>query len=127
MSDNRKNMRLRLHFLAITVALTFCLAGVVAGDAEEKADVGKVLLCLGFSGQAGPSTPEGAAFEELAALVLSLPVKAKFEYLAPAFQNQSEEFWRGFMIAMFTDNAVRFSKEEAQRFFAERNCDELVE
>lgn len=108
---------------ALLVATPYCSA--VAAVETQNAD--QVLKCLGYAGQAGPATVEGATFGTFAALAVNLPIKANYAYLAPAFRTQSEDFWRGFMIAMSTDSAARLSKEEARRLFIESGCAALIE
>lgn len=109
--------------VVLLIANTYC--GAVGAAETPNSD--QVLKCLGYAGQAGPATVEGATFDVLAALAVNLPIKANYAYLAPVFQGQSEDFWRGFMIAMATDNAPRFSSDEARRFFVEAGCAALIE
>ena len=124
-SERTRDQRRLISATAVLVIASLYSSSVI--EAAETQNAGQVLQCLGYAGQAGPATVEGATFDALAALAVSLPLKAEFAYLAPAFQSQGEDFWRGFLIAMFTDNAARFSKDEAQQHFLEARCAELAE
>lgn len=126
MCSSQKGRDQRRLLAATAVFVIASLDGSAAIEAAETRNAGLVLQCLGYAGQAGPATAEGAAFDALAALAATLPVKAEFAFLAPAFLSQSEDFWRGYMIAMSTDNAVRFSKDEARQLFIEARCAELT-